>query len=320
MRQQAQQEQREQAAEIRAQRAAEKERREQHVAAAKAKVEALNAQNALTLDRLESILRIGLDRPARIDPGALRRHDTLPPLDLGVRAQPAPAPEWNAFAPAPPGAITGLLGGKTRYERGLAEAQELFEQACRTHDQDEADRQRWVEGMRSRRSELERAHRAEVDDHNRRIAEMVDGLASRNRESVQAYLELALSRTPLPDELPRTVEIAYSPRGEQAVVRIELPSLDVVPDVATYTYVATTDSMREKSMPANRRHDLYRSVISQVMLLYLRDLLEADPDLDNVELGGHVHAIDPATGHREYRCLISVAVDRTTYAQSTSAT
>jgi len=57
MRQQAQQEQ---AAEIHAQRAAEKERREQHVAAAKAKTEALNAQNALTLDRLESILRMGL--------------------------------------------------------------------------------------------------------------------------------------------------------------------------------------------------------------------------------------------------------------------
>ncbi|MGE3414335.1 MAG: restriction endonuclease [Dehalococcoidia bacterium] len=315
MRQQAQQEQREQAAEIRAQRAAEKERKEKQVSAGKAKAEVLNAQNARTLDRLESILREGLDRRARVDPDELLRRDRLPPLDLGSSAEPAPPPEWSTFSPEPPGAVARLLGGQVRYERRLEEARAAFEQARTEHDQAEAARRHGVDGVQAQRADRERAHQAEVAEHNRRIADMADGLARRDRESVQAYLELALSRTPLPDDLPRTVEIAYSPRGEQAVVRVELPSLDVVPDIAAYTYIATTNTMREKPMPANRRHELYRSVISQVMLLYLRDLLEADPDLDNVELGGHVHAIDPATGHREYRCLISVAVDRTTYAR-----
>lgn len=308
-----QQEQQRQAALAHEQRATDKDRKERQAAAGRAKAEALNAQTALALDRRESILRTGLDRPARIDPDKLLRRDELPSLDLGTRAHPAPPPEWSAFAPEPPGVVAGLLGGKARYERQLAEAQERFEQARRTYEQAEATRERWVDGMRTRRAEQERTHRAEVDEHNRGVTEMVDGLAHRDRESVQAYLELALSRTPLPDELPRTVEIAYSPRGEQAVVRVELPPVDVVPTVASYTYIGTTDSMRTKALPATRRHELYRSVISQVMLLYMRDLLEADPELDNVELGGHVHAIDPATGHREYECLISVALDRATY-------
>jgi restriction system protein len=142
---------------------------------------------------------------------------------------------------------------------------------------------------------------------------MAAGLRARDRESVQAYLEIALARTPLPEGLPRQVEVAYSPQGEQAVVRFELPTVDVVPPLASYTYVGTTATMREKARPAAQVARLYRSVVSQIALLYMRDLFEADPDLENVELGGHVHSISPATGQREYPCLISFAVDRATY-------
>jgi hypothetical protein len=59
---------------------------------------------------------------------------------------------------------------------------------------------------------------------------------------------------------------------------------------------------------------LHLSVASQIALLYMRDLLEADPALENVELSEHVHAIDPATGQRDFPCLISFAVDRDRYA------
>ena len=54
-------------------------------------------------------------------------------------------------------------------------------------------------------------------------------------------------------------------------------------------------------------------MVSEITLLYTRDLFEADAALENVELSGHVHATNPATGQREYPCLISVAVDRAAY-------
>jgi restriction system protein len=138
-------------------------------------------------------------------------------------------------------------------------------------------------------------------------------LSRRDRESVEAYLERAVARTPLPPDIPHQIEVAYTPRGEQAVVRFELPPPDVIPAVASYTYVATTGEMREKKRAAAEVSKLYRSVVSQIALLYMRDLFESDPDLENVELGGHVHAISPATGQREYPCLISFAVDRARY-------
>ncbi|GEL21040.1 hypothetical protein PA7_48770 [Pseudonocardia asaccharolytica DSM 44247 = NBRC 16224] len=154
---------------------------------------------------------------------------------------------------------------------------------------------------------------AGVAAHNQEIESLRAGLPSRDRESVEAYLELVLDRTPLPDDVPRQAEVAYSPLGEQAVVRFELPPVDVVPTIANYTFVGTTGELREKRRSDAEFRRLYQSIVSQIALLYMRDLFEADPDLENVEFGGHVHAINPATGQREYPCLISFAVDRERY-------
>jgi restriction system protein len=126
-------------------------------------------------------------------------------------------------------------------------------------------------------------------------------------------LELALSKTLLPEVVPHQTEVAYSPHGEQAVVRFELPSVEVIPTVESNTYVARTGTLREKKRPAAQVAQLYRSVVSQITLLYMRDLFESDPELSNVELGGHVHFVNPATGQPEYPCLISIAVDRAKY-------
>jgi restriction system protein len=71
--------------------------------------------------------------------------------------------------------------------------------------------------------------------------------------------------------------------------------------------------LREKKRPAAKIAQLYRSVISQITLLYMRIIFDSDPELDNVELGGHVRSVNRATGQREYPCLISIATDRSTY-------
>jgi restriction system protein len=92
--------------------------------------------------------------------------------------------------------------------------------------------------------------------------------------------------------------VAYSPRGEQAVVRFELPPLDVVPTVESYTYVATTAMLREKKRPAAQIEQLYRSVVSQMTLLYMRNLFESDPELETLTSAGTYisSTLPPATG------------------------
>ena len=312
-RQQFREEQRQQRADLAAQKASERERKQAAAEAGKAHAAQLNRAAASTLTRLTSILHGGLGRSAAIDIASLERRDPPPQLRLGPQASPAPPPVWHDFAPAEPGALSGLFGGRARRERRVSEARAEFEHAQRQYEADEVARQAWVREQTAQHQTVVREHQAAVEQHNQQIAAMRARLTSRDRESVEAYLEMALARTPLPPDVPHQIEVAYTPRGEQAVVRFELPPVDVIPAVANHTYVGTTGEMREKKRAPAEIGKLYRSVISQIALLYMRDLFEADSELENVELGGHVHAISPATGQREYPCLVSFAVDRPRY-------
>ena len=292
---------------------AERERKLQETATGKAEAEQLNADLAARVAELDSILGQGLDREAAIDLNAMLRRDEFPRLDLGAYGVAAQRPMWSSYAPPEQGAIAGLFGGKSRYEHRLAAARNAFERAEIDYASTEAERHKQVRQQTARYEAAFLAHQSEIVRYNGQIAQVAAGVLSRDRESVQHYLELALSRTPLPENIPHVAEVAYSPRGEQAVVRFELPPVDVIPTAESYTYVATTATLREKKRPAAQVEQLYRSVVSQITLLYLRDLFEADPELEDVELGGHVSAINPATGQREYPCLITIATDRSTY-------
>jgi restriction system protein len=144
----------------------------------------------------------------------------------------------------------------------LAAARDDFERAKAEYDRAEAARQELVHEQTSRYEAALPARDTELARHNSRIAQIASGLRNRDRESVQWYLELALSRTLLPDEVPHMVEIAYSPQGEQAVVRFELPTAEVIPAVDSYTYMATTSTLREKKRPTAEIAQLDRSVVS----------------------------------------------------------
>jgi len=296
-----------------AEKAAERERKLQETAAGKAQAERLNADLEARIARLESILGRGLDQEAAIDLNAILRTDEFPPLDLGTDGVAAPRPIWSNYAPPEPGPIAGFFGAKSRHEQRLAAAREKFERAELEYERAEVARQERIREQTSRHVSALLAYQNDIARHNSRIAQISAGVGERDRESVQYYLELVLAGTLLPEDVPHAAEVAYSPRGEQAVVRFELPSIDVIPGVESYTYVATTATLREKKRPAAQIAQLYRSVISQITLLYMRNIFDSDPELDNVELGGHVRSVNPATGQREYPCLISIATDRPTY-------
>jgi hypothetical protein len=77
----------------------------------------------------------------------------------------------------------------------LAAARDDFERAKADYDRAEAARQEWVHEQTSRYETALPARDTELARHNSRIAQIASGLRNRDRESVQRYLELALSRS-----------------------------------------------------------------------------------------------------------------------------
>jgi restriction system protein len=139
------------------------------------------------------------------------------------------------------------------------------------------------------------------------------GIAARDKVSVEQYLELALRAVPLPSGFPHHAEVIFNPGTEQAIVRFKLPPREIIPTIRGYQYVQRSDEERTSNRPPKEVAALYRSVVSQVSLLCLRNLFQSDGKLEMIGLNGHVYAINPATGVREFPCMISVNVEKKTF-------
>ncbi len=129
---------------------------------------------------------------------------------------------------------------------------------------------------------------------------------------MEQYLELSLEGLRLPPDFPRAAEVAYDPRTDTAIVKVQLPDRDVIPAARRLTFVKVRDDVRVQNRPPREIADVYRSVISQVALLYLHRTLKADLGLISATINGHLRTIDPRTGITVNPCLISVSVDRST--------
>jgi restriction system protein len=149
---------------------------------------------------------------------------------------------------------------------------------------------------------------------NASIDQWMEGVESRRREDVERYLAEVLAAVPTPANFPKRREVTYDPAHEHAVVRFELPHTGVIPLLRSVTYVKTKDEFREVARPTKECVQLYQSLISQVSLLVIRDLFDADVRLEQISFGGHVATTDPATGRADYPCLVSVIVCRDEFA------
>lgn len=311
---QAREAERQQRAAAAAAKVAERQQRQDYISARKAETEAKTARMRARVQELETILANGLSRPAYIDAESLRWLPQEPEFQPGKLARPAPQPIWEAYAPTPPGPLAALFGGRARYERESATARDAHHRAGQAWQEAEQQRQQQLAAARTQHDALIRRKREEAQEHNQKMDQMMAGLKARDRQAVEDYLRLVLQRVQRPSDFPSRADATHSSRAEQAVVQVELPGRDVVPTVRAYRYVQSRDELQELAWPAKESGELYRLVISQLALLVTRDLFGADQHLASVAFNGHVDAVNPATGRREYPCLISLNVERETFA------
>lgn len=257
------------------------------------------------VSHLESILSTGLARSPHIDLEALRQTATPAEFDPGPLAEPAPEPRWERFAPSE-GPLAGLWG-QTRREKREAAAREAYERAKATWQRAEEDRQRRLAEARRVHEARSAREREEREQYHARLDRIAAGLRDRDPKAVESFLRTVLRRVLLPSGFPRGGEAYHDPAREWAVVRVGLPGREVIPDVIAYQFDEPTDQVRPVPRPAADAAELYRRVLSQVVLLVVRDVLVAEPQLSGVTCYGHVEVPEDAGQTRE---LIALTVER----------
>jgi len=271
-------------------------------------IEDKNRALSALVDELGAILVNGLTRPARIDLAALRRTPGIPSPRLGDLERPIPNPEWPAYAPAAPGPVARLFGGRRRYQRELSVVTMKFNRDRAARDKAEHERQQKIAAATALHAEQTERDENAARVHNAEIAEFMRAYEQRDKAAVERYFGLVLQRVPLPAGFPHDADIAFSQPHERLVIRFELPSRDIVPAVAAYRYLSTTDEERTTQRAPEDVAALYRGVISQVALICVRDLFSSDQQVASIAFNGHI-----SLAARVYPSVISLNVERSDF-------
>ena len=265
------------------------------------------------VEQLGQLLRDALvgDPPTTFE--RRRRTHTPKVLDERPWTRPEPSPRWEEFAPSEPGGLTAVLGlGRKRYEAEVAEARVRFSEAQQRHARAEEKRLATLDRKRAEHRQAEERVLDEVAAFNRRLDAEREAYRTGEPAAVEAHLAAVLEASKYPLGFPHEHRIAFRPATGDALVEIHLPPEGIVPAARGYRYVKSRDETTVVPRTEKQRKEIYASVLAQVALRTVHEILTSDPDrmISGVILNGHVKTIDRATGREVSPCLVTLSTSR----------
>jgi restriction system protein len=132
-----------------------------------------------------------------------------------------------------------------------------------------------------------------------------------------AALQQALASSIYPDGLHGSCAAIFRAEARELLIEYELPRQEVVPAVAAYRYVKTTDVVQPEPRKDAEIKRLYGQLIARVALRTLAEAFGATPVtlVSNIVLNGYVSARDRATGKPIRPLLISTHATRDRFAE-----
>ena len=301
----------------RAARESEKERRRLHQEARAAEVEAMNADIEARLSDLSQVLQATLEVDDHIDFESLKVPFKPAPFSPGRLAKPAKRPHRP---PEIPGLSFLKRLRKKNVElrdRAIQEQQEAYRTELESYARAEKQRTKSLDASERQHAEIQEGERLRVEQAHAEIDQFRHDFESGDPKAVVEYFGLVLQASIYPDGFPRHSRVAFVPESRQLVIEIELPGLDVVPELKKYKYVKARDDISEAARSAAEIRRIYADLIAQVTLRTIHEVFGAERgrNLETVVLNGIVEAIDPATGREVTPCLVSVRTTEPAFAE-----
>jgi restriction system protein len=302
------------AAYLRARTADEKERKRLYAESRTAEVAAKNDDLEAEAAALQGLLTASLKSAGQIRFTSLKKPAAVPPWRDGHLEQPEPPPAPDAFRPAAPTGLSKVLG-KSKYEQAFEEGRVRYERAVQEHAARERQRTAALAQARAQWQAAADAAKAEAQRQHLEIDAFQADYRRGVQDAVAAYCSMVLEASQFPTTFPQQFKLAYVPESRQAVVEYELPTVAAVPAVKAYRYVKTSDTITETARPQTQIKALYASVVAQIAIRTVHELLAADSGghIDTVVFNGVVDTTDPGSGRRVRPCLVTLRTTRDTF-------
>jgi len=226
------------------------------------------------------------------------------------------------------GILDYLLPYRKRQKR--EEMEERFE---RLHSEwEEEKRQIEAENERLRAEHRKRlkewkSEKQDVKEKRREAVEAVEKLRKNyragNREAVEEIVTEILSGIPYPspvafrklkDVFDGEIEATYKPEAGVLIVDRSIPPPEEIPRRKKIKYVKSRDTFKGKDLSKRDFNQLYESIPYQIALRTAYEVFSLDVDeggvIETVVVNGWVTSVNPATGHEETVCTLSLQASR----------
>ncbi len=320
---------------------AEREAVRLHMGARLAEAAALNAELALQLEEIDTLLAATLEVDDFVDLESLKVPVGVhPPFTPGELAVPTPAQppltypaEPALVEPAAPSGLSGALGGRRKHAEAVANARSDHQQVIQSWQRDchdlytaylaEQQRLQGLEVERGRRLvQAQDAHRhecerrdAEARVHNERLDGLINDFAFDVPEAIEQYVDIVLSNSVYPESFPVSFTHEFDLNSRELHVTATVPEAGALPTTKEYRYVKAKDEITSTVLPVKAQKDRYGAAVWQVAVRTLHEVFEADraAKIRSISLIVGVDRRSPGTGLPETVPLVQVAADRVTF-------
>ncbi|AGL14762.1 restriction endonuclease [Actinoplanes sp. N902-109] len=293
-----------------------REHRRLYAEARTADAAAANADLRARLADLDRLLLSTLDVDDHIDLDRFKKTVAVPPFDPGPLGRPAPEPSWASYAPPEPRGVGKILGGERLHAQQVAAARRAFEQARAQWAEHEERRKRRLAAREQQYVAYKQRHEAKLQAYNAEVDRFAAAVASADPSSVVEYFAMVLGNSVYPDDFPQHFRLAYLPKQQHLLIEYHLPPVEVIPVVKEYRYDRVRDDLLAVPRDETEIRRRYTEVIAMVALRTVHEIIEADRGglVRKVLFNGIVDTIDRRTGQFVRPCLVSLDVDRETFA------
>jgi len=150
---------------------------------------------------------------------------------------------------------------------------------------------------------------------NQKVDELKTRYQKKDPEAIVEYCEMVLNNSEYPDSFPKDFEVQHNESNGMILVDFQLPSPDNIPARTMVKYIKSKDSFDEKFLSQSDQSKLFDSTIYQITLRTLHELFEADvvDVIAAITFNGIITALNPATGHKETKCILSIQASKTEF-------
>jgi restriction system protein len=147
---------------------------------------------------------------------------------------------------------------------------------------------------------------------NGKVASFQAAYMAGDAKAVCRYCETLLEASKYPVFLEIEFSAGFNPDNGMLVVECELPDKDAIPTLQKVTFTASSQETKEKRISPAERDRLYDSLLYQVALRTLFELIHGDTAnvIKLIIFNGWVNALNPATGHRNHGCILSLQASK----------